>query len=218
MMPRAKVIPSRTWDADAHSQRAGRLDSDDADGQRDLQPEVQVHPVGVRLRQAAGVEHHHHRRPGEHPQRAGDQCPRGAVALAEPNHDGDCDGDADGAEHQDREGQQVWRDDPPSQLGAHHDTAPHRLEQHADRPDGGHASICRERRGRARAITRKAPSEATSTTPVSVRLANSIARCSPARPERDTGTNDPGWHYGQVAQPSPEPVTRTVAPFTVSSP
>src|SRR5699024_4927433 len=33
-----------------------------------------------------------------------------------------------------------------------------------------------------------------------------------------TGTRDPSWHSGQVSQPRPEPVTRTMEPVTVMPP
>jgi hypothetical protein len=33
-------------------------------------------------------------------------------------------------------------------------------------------------------------------------------------PDRVSGISEPGWHSGQVSHPSPDPVTRTVAPVT----
>src|SRR6476620_1252764 len=38
------------------------------------------------------------------------------------------------------------------------------------------------------------------------------------RSDRLTGTREPGAHCGQVGQPKPEPVTRTVAPVTAINP
>ena len=75
-----------------------------------------------------------------------------------------------------------------------------------------------DRRGFASQINRNVPREAMSTTLVRVRLPNSIARWNADRSDRLTGTNEPGTHSGQVGQPRPEPVTRTVAPVTAISP
>ena len=58
---------------------------------------------------------------------------------------------------------------------------------------------------------------AAATTKVSRRLPNSMAWWSMgAAPWM--GTKEPGWQLGQVTQPRPEPVTRTMEPDTVMPP
>ena len=55
------------------------------------------------------------------------------------------------------------------------------------------------------------------TTPVNSRLPYSIHWCSVANSGCSTGNMLPGRHCGQVGQPSPEPVTRTIEPVTAIS-
>lgn len=52
------------------------------------------------------------------------------------------------------------------------------------------------------------------TTPVSIRLLNSIHWVSASNSGCATGTMLPSTHCGQVGQPRPEPVTRTTDPVT----
>ena len=54
----------------------------------------------------------------------------------------------------------------------------------------------------------------TTTTPVSIRLPNSIHWLSAWMPGWFTGTRLPATHCGQVGQPRPDPVTRTTEPVT----
>jgi hypothetical protein len=74
--------------------------------------------------------------------------------------------------------------------------------------------VSRARRGRvASAASRHAPATST-TTPVSIRLPNSIHCVIGSTSGCGVGTRLPGTHSGQVGQPSPDPVTRTTDPVT----
>ena len=119
----------------------------------------------------------------------------------------------DGHRQQTERDEHVRRHGPPGQAEQHGQPAPDGLEQHPAGNAAGEPDQ-RLRRGCARQISRKVPSEATSTTPVSVRLPNSMSWWTVEFSSRMTGTSEPGWHSGQVGQPSPEPVTLTTAPVT----
>ncbi len=72
----------------------------------------------------------------------------------------------------------------------------------------------RSLRGRyPHAAIRQSPATST-TTPVSSRLPNSIHCVSASTSGCGVGTRLPGKHSGQVGQPRPEPVTRTIEPVT----
>ena len=72
----------------------------------------------------------------------------------------------------------------------------------------------RGRRGRAFSAARKHSPVTSTTANVSSRLPNSTHWCSAATSGCGVGTRLPGKHCGQVGQPSPDPVTRTIDPVT----
>ncbi len=75
------------------------------------------------------------------------------------------------------------------------------------------ASSRTSRRSDTQAATNVATAIATST-PVSIRLPNSMAACSVSS---SCGVNEVEVHRGQVGQPRPEPVRRTAPPVTTST-
>lgn len=74
------------------------------------------------------------------------------------------------------------------------------------------------RRRRARVTANTARAAVMTTAKVIIRLPNSTAWWMRGTSETATGVKLPGKHCGQVGQPSPEAVTRTMAPVTAMPP
>jgi hypothetical protein len=77
------------------------------------------------------------------------------------------------------------------------------------------STVSRRRRGRWPERGQQHQAAIAMSTKVSSRLPNSTHWCSGAISAWLTGTMLPGKHSGKVGQPSPDPVTRTVAPVTM---
>ncbi len=81
-----------------------------------------------------------------------------------------------------------------------------------------HAYTCTSVRRRAR-VTAYTARIAVNTTPnVIIRLPNSTAWWMRGTSDTATGVKLPGKHCGQVGQPNPDAVTRTIAPVTAMPP
>ena len=119
--------------------------------------------------------------------------------------------------HHRHRSQQVDGHRPPQQPGAHRDAADDRLHD-ASRPASARRRPGPRRRRRARVTASTASAAVRTTAKVIIRLPNSTAWWIRGTSVTATGVKLPGKHCGQVGQPRPDAVTRTMAPVTAMPP